>query len=167
MRTVEDIIRILKLEPHPEGGFYKQTYRSSGTISQEGLEGKYSGSRNFSTCIYFLLTSGNFSAFHRIHQDEIWHFYEGSTIRLHTISPEGNHKCHLVGRNILAGERPQLIVPGEHWFAAEITEGDAYALVGCTVAPGFDFEDFTLAKRDQLLAAYPAHVEVILRLTRE
>lgn len=167
MHTIDDLIRILELEPHPEGGFYKQTYRSTGSISQEALPKSYSGSRNFSTCIYFLLTSGNFSAFHRIHQDEIWHFYEGSTLSLHTISPEGNHKRHLVGNNLLAGEHPQVVVPGGHWFAAEITNRDAYALVGCTVAPGFDFQDFELAERDQLAARFPAHRGLILRLTRE
>src|SRR5690554_4490747 len=96
---IEELIKKLELQPHPEGGYFKETYRSSGEINNESLGIEYKGKRNYSTCIYFLMTTESFSAFHRINQDEIWHFYEGSPIRLHIISEEGNHTTHIIGRD--------------------------------------------------------------------
>lgn len=165
--SIESLISGLELEPHPEGGYFRETYRSSGEIDQLNLGPDYDGKRNFSTCIYFLLTSDNFSAFHRIKQDEIWHFYEGSPIRLHVITPEGDYCEHLIGRALNDGQVPQFVVPGGSWFAAEVMRKSSCALVGCTVSPGFDFKDFELKTRKELITLFPDHVKIISRLTRE
>lgn len=165
MTPLEELITKLELQPHPEGGYFKETYRSEGEINSDSLNPKYIGKRNYSTCIYFLMTSENFSAFHRINQDEIWHFYEGSPIRLHVISKNGDYTAHIIGRNFLKGEVPQLVVPGQHWFAAEVIENYSYSLVGCTVAPGFDFADFELPSRGELVSIFPQHEELINKLT--
>ncbi|MCG8582572.1 MAG: cupin domain-containing protein [Bacteroidales bacterium] len=167
MNKVETIIRALDLSPHPEGGYFKETYRSVGEIKESSLCGDYKGSRNYSTCIYFLLTSDNFSAFHRIKQDEIWHFYDGSPIRLHVITPEGYYSNHIIGRNIMECEIPQFVVTGGCWFAAEVVDMNAHSLVGCTVSPGFSFEDFELKPRKELVSLFPQLEEVIARLTHE
>ena len=167
MEEINTLVQKLNLIPHPEGGFYSETYRSKGTIPQNVIDEQYKGGRNFSTCIYFLLTSASFSAFHRIRQDEIWHFYMGSPIELHQITPSGQYHKNSIGNNIAEGQTPQLVVPGGNWFAAAVPEPDSYALVGCTVAPGFDFQDFILAKRDVLITDFPEHAEMIRKYTRE
>ena len=163
---LEDIIEHLKLQPHPEGGFFRETYRSEEVISEDSLNDKYKGTRNCSTCIYFLLTSDNFSAFHRINQDEVWHFYDGAPILLHVISESGAYTKHHIGIDILNGEVPQYIVKGGNWFAAEVLEPDAFCLIGCTVAPGFSFDDFELADQKNLISQFPTHKALIERLTR-
>ena len=165
MNSVEKIIKRLDLKPHPEGGFYKETYRSHGEIKKDSLDINYEGKRNFSTCIYFLLTSDTFSAFHRIRQDEIWHFYDGSPIKLHTISENGVHSEFIIGNNLLQGETPQLIVPGGHWFGAEVINKNSYSLVGCTVSPGFNFADFELPSREKLTSLFPKHKQIIIKLS--
>lgn len=167
MTPIEDLIDTLELQPHPEGGFFKETYRSTGKINKESLAPEYNGKRNYSTCIYFLMTSNNFSSFHKVNQDEIWHFYDGSPIRLHVISDKGAYSEYKIGRDFSRGEAPQLVVPGGYWFAAEVSENDSYSLVGCTVAPGFDFADFTLPSRDELISKYPQHKKLIGRLTHQ
>ena len=165
MDNIETIIKSLDLKPHPEGGYFKETYRSIGEINKDSLNATYNGPRHYSTCIYFLLTSDTFSAFHRIKQDEIWHFYDGATIKLHTISPEGKHSEYKIGRNFSAGEVPQLVVEGGYWFAAEVLGEDTYALVGCTVSPGFDFSDFELPNRKELISKFPQHQDIVTKLT--
>ena len=164
--VIKRLVETLELVPHPEGGFFRETYRSSGTILKDLLGEQYKGDRNFCTCIYFLLTSDSFSAFHKIRQDEIWHFYQGAPIELHQIAPSGHYSKSVVGNNITAGHMPQLVVPGGNWFAAGIPEPYSYALVGCTVAPGFDFQDFILADRNTLIAQFPEHSEIIKSYTR-
>jgi hypothetical protein len=164
---IKHIVEKLELLPHPEGGYFKETYRSQGIIPKESLTADYKSDRNVSTCIYFMLTSDNFSAFHRIKQDEIWHFYDGSPINLHMITATGEYTNQLIGRDFRKGELPQFIVPGGCWFATEIIEPDTFALSGCTVAPGFDFEDFEMLSRKELTALFPEHGEVVARLTRE
>jgi predicted cupin superfamily sugar epimerase len=165
MTRIEEIIKSLNLLPHPEGGYYKETYRSVGNINTDSLDESYNGKRSYSTCIYFLLTSGNFSAFHKIKQDEIWHFHEGSPIKLHTISENGIHQEYIIGNNFSAKQEPQLVVNGNHWFAASINEENSYALVSCTVSPGFDFNDFILPKRSELISKFPQHKELIQQYT--
>jgi len=165
INSIENIINELKLEPHPEGGYFLETYRSLGEINEENLEGGYEGKRNYSTCIYFLLTSDKFSALHRIKQDEIWHFYDGSPILLHMISELGIHSEHVIGRDFNKGETPQFIVPGGCWFAAEVINKNDYSLVGCTVSPGFSFKDFELKTRNELVSLFPNKVEIISKLT--
>jgi predicted cupin superfamily sugar epimerase len=166
-QTSQQLITTLGLEPHPEGGYFKETYRSEGTISQEELGDRYRGNRNYSTGIYFLLTSDQFSALHRIKQDEVWHFYDGSPLKLHMITPEGKHSEHLIGRDLTNGETPQFMVPGGCWFGAEVINPDSYSFVGCTVAPGFDFTDFELGNKHQLTTLFPNSAELIERLTHQ
>ena len=163
---ITELVDQLDLMPHPEGGFFKEVYRSNQLISQSALAG-FSGDRNFCTSIYFLLTSENFSAFHRIKQDEIWHFYKGSPLLVHVIYPNGRYVCHEVGMHIETGQFPQLTVPAGCWFASSVKEKDSYSFVGCTVAPGFDFDDFELAKEEELMREYPQHSRIISELTRQ
>jgi len=165
MNSIKAIIKQLDLKPHPEGGFFKETYRSSGSIKADSLDASYNGERNYSTCIYFLLTSDNFSAFHRIKQDEIWHFYDGSPIRLHMITESGRYSEQIIGKDITKGELPQYVVPGGYWFASEVVDKESYALTGCTVSPGFSFEDFELRSQKELIDLFPKHEAIITKLT--
>ena len=167
MNSINKIIDRLKLEPHPEGGYFKETYRSLGEIDEVNLSPDYEGNRSYSTCIYFLLTSDNFSALHRIKQDEIWHFYDGSPIRLHMISELGIHSEHVIGRDLNNGETPQFIVPGGYWFAAEVINKNGYSLLGCTVSPGFNFNDFELKTRKELVSMFPNQEKIISKLTHQ
>ncbi len=161
----KEIIEKLDLQEHPEGGYFKEMYRSEEKISNSELGERYQGDRNHSTCIYFLLTSKKFSAFHKINQDEIWHYYKGAPIKLHIISKEGGYSFVMIGNDFDKDEVPQHVVKGGDWFAAEVLERDAYTLVGCTVAPGFDFADFVLPKREELIGMFSEHEEVIRKLT--
>lgn len=163
---VNNIITALDLQPHPEGGYFKETYRSQGEIAQQHLAASFSGNRNYCTGIYFLLTSDSFSAFHRIKQDEMWHFYKGDALKLHVISPDGNYTTVTIGNAILNNEIPQYVVPAGHWFAAEVPTPNSYTLVGCTVAPGFNFDDFEMPNREHLISKFPQHAAVISKLTR-
>lgn len=163
---IVELVEKLELKPHPEGGFYKETYRSDGVIPKSELESKFSGDRSYCTGIYFLLTDSAFSAFHKINQDEMWHFYEGDPLRVHMIDPDGNYSFQDIGLNLDNGEIPQFTVPAGVWFASEVAEGGTYSLVGCTVSPGFDFDDFELPPRKDLIDAFPDHKEIIARLTR-
>ncbi|SDG73913.1 cupin domain-containing protein [Psychroflexus sediminis] len=166
MLTQKQLIEKLDLEKHPEGGYFKETYRSDLSISKNELPSEFESERSVCTCIYFMLTANAFSAFHKVNQDEAWHFYLGQRISLHMISPEGDYSNIKIGSDFSAGETPQFVVPAQHWFAAEIDHPEGFALVGCTVAPGFDFKDFKLAERQQLQQKFPKHSELILRLTR-
>jgi len=166
MYKLDQIIQKLGLKPHPEGGFYRETYRSDGVINENSLAYGYHGDRNLSTCIYFLLTSDVFSAFHRIRQDEIWHFYDGSPIELHTITQNGIYTKTVIGKAIDLGQVPQFVVPGGSWFAASVINPDDYSLIGCTVSPGFDFRDFELPSQNYLISQFPHHQEIISKLTR-
>jgi uncharacterized protein len=158
-------IRHLQLTPHPEGGFFRQTYRAELILPGEALPG-FSGARAASTAIYFLLEGENFSAFHRLRSDEIWHFYLGSPLVVDVIEPEGSYRSFRLGGNLPAGEVFQGVVRAGCWFASHVADGKSWALVGCTVAPGFDFQDFELAGRAHLLARYPQHRAVIERFAR-
>ena len=157
----------LNMEPHPEGGFYKEVYRSQNVIPKEALANRFSGDRNYCTSIYFLLTSDNFSGFHRIKQDEIWNFYEGSPLLIHVINKEGQYSCHEIGMNPEENLFPQFVVPAGAWFASSVKKQNDYSFVGCTVAPGFDFEDFELAECAVLSKEYPEHKEIISQLTHQ
>ena len=166
MKNAKGWIAKLNLEPHPEGGWYRQTYRADLTIPQGALPPQFKGARPASTAIYFLLDSRNFSAFHRLHADELWHFYTGSALVIHTIDPGGRHSEILLGDDLEAGESFQAVVKAGYWLAACVKDPASFALVGCTMAPGFDFEDFELASRAQLIAQFPAHRALIEKLTR-
>ncbi|MDD7885229.1 cupin domain-containing protein [Flavivirga sp. 57AJ16] len=166
MSTIQKIIDQLELQAHPEGGYFKEVYRSEGTINKENLGEDFSGQRNYATSIYFLLTSESFSAFHRIKQDEIWHFYKGAPIKLHIISNVGIYSNVIIGNDIEKKQNPQFVVKAKDWFAAEVLDKNSYTLVGCTVSPGFDFNDFELPKRDMLISKFPEHKDLITAFTR-
>ena len=158
---IETIATRLGLAPHPEGGFYRETFRAPLVLG--GLP--HGAPRRASTAIYFLLPAGDFSAFHRVRSDEVWHHYGGDPVALHVIGEEGVYEARRLGPDLAAGEEPQLVVPAGAWQAAEPI-GGRFALCGCTVAPGFDFADFELAARADLAARFPLHADVISRLTR-
>ncbi|MGD0781893.1 MAG: cupin domain-containing protein [Candidatus Aminicenantales bacterium] len=165
MRGGDDWIRALNLRPHPEGGFFREIYRSEERIAQAGLPPRYGGPRSLSTSIYFLLLSGQVSRLHRLRSDEIWHFYEGSPAVLHALGPDGAYAAVTLGRDAAAGQGFQALVRAGWWFGAEVAAPDSFTLVGCTIAPGFDFDDFELGRRDDLLASYPARRGIIEKLT--
>lgn len=165
MSKAQKFIEKLELQPHPEGGYFKETYRSRGEINSKHLEENYRGNRNYSTCIYFLLTSDKFSALHKIEQDKIWHFYHGSPIRLHMITTDGIYSCQMIGPDLFNEEVPQFVVPGGCWFAGEVVNKDSFSLIGCTVSPGFDFNDFELKSRNELTELFPDLKDIITRLT--
>ena len=167
MQDAQYWIDTLKLEPHPEGGYYRQTYRSQLTIPRSALPQPFRGDRSASTAIYFLLRDEDFSAFHRLASDEMWHFYAGGPLSVYVIDESGQH-CELkLGPNPERCEAFQAVVPAGCWFASCLSQPDTFALVGCTVAPGFDFSDFVMADRSSLMAAYPQYSSLIRRLTRE
>jgi predicted cupin superfamily sugar epimerase len=154
----------LQLAPHVEGGAFKETYRSPWLLRQSGLPPAMKGDRHASTGIYFLLEEGEFSAFHRIAADEMWHFYDGHTLCIYDIDPAGELTVHKLGLNVHLGEQPQLVIKAGHWFASRVEIPGGFALVGCTVAPGFDFADFELATKAALQAIYPRHQALIEEL---
>ncbi len=166
MKNAEYWVKNLGLEPHPEGGFFKEIYRSDESIAQEALPKRFTGGRVFSTSIYYLLKHENISLFHRIKQDEVWHFYEGDSLTIHSISEDGTYVKQLLGKNIEAGETFQVVVKAGVYFAAEVNDKSSFGLVGCTVSPGFDFDDFELPLRGDLLGAFPQHKKVIERFTK-
>lgn len=151
--TIQSLVEQLQLLPHPEGGFYRETYRSSTTI--EGTE------RQLLTSIYFLLTGTDVSRFHRITSDECWYFHAGDPIVIHTLNEQG-HGEFILGNDLQNGQLPFYLVPGGTIFGSCMLNDNGYALVSCAVAPGFDFRDFELFETAELLETYPEH-EVIIR----
>jgi predicted cupin superfamily sugar epimerase len=175
------LVRHLQLLPHPEGGYYRETYRSSGRIPGEALPAPFSGERNYSTAIYFLLEGGQYSAFHRIASDECWHFYQGIPLHIYVLHPSGELETIVLGNGPL-GDDPatddpgagdpaggavfQAVVPAGCWFASRPSAPGGFCLVGCTVAPGFDFTDFEMAGAETLAREYPMHASLIRELCR-
>lgn len=160
--TAQEWIDLLKLEPHPEGGFYRETYRAPLEVSPPS----HPGPRSASTAIYYLLREGDVSTFHRLLSDELWHHYAGGSLTVHTLSETSGYGALRLGPDPTAGERLQTLVPGGVWFGATVAEGSSYVLAGCTVAPGFDFADFEMARREDLLERFPDREGIIGRLTR-
>ncbi len=160
MKIAQHWVETLELTPHPEGGYFRETYRAAESISAAALPTRFSGDRNLCTSIYFLLEAGQASTFHRIKSDEIWYFHLGTPIRIHSIADDGSANSVLLGE-----EAFQTVVPAGVWFGAELAEASGYALVGCAVSPGFDFADFELARRDALIQDFPQHRALIKRLT--
>jgi predicted cupin superfamily sugar epimerase len=156
------LVHKLALQPHPEGGYYRETYRSSGHIPGDALPAPFSGERNYSTAIYFLLEGGQYSAFHRILSDECWHFYQGIPLHIYVLHPSGALETIVLGNDSVF----QAVVPAGCWFASRPSGPEGYSLVGCTVAPGFDFADFEMAGAEALTAAYPPHAALIGALCR-
>ena len=164
--TADDIKRILNLAPHPEGGSYIQSYKDTDRSSVEGFGNRYDGPRAASTAIYYLLEPGTFSEMHRLLSDEIFHFYLGDPVEMLQLWPDGNSRIVQLGPDLAAGQRPQVVVPKEVWQGSRLTPGGKFALLGCTVAPGFEFADYESGSRDALIAAYPERRELIVALTR-
>ena len=161
-----DIIEKLDLKPHPEGGFYRETWRSQETIPAGGLPERYGGTRSLGTAIYYLLTADTFSSFHRLKSDEVFHFYAGDPVRMVNIHPDSGRQVIILGPDIERGQVFQHVVRRGIWQGACLSEGGSWALMGCTVAPGFDFMDYEQGARDELLEQFPGCEEDILRLTR-
>ena len=166
MGSAEDLIRALKLLPHPEGGWYRETYRAAESVPLAGLPQWFAGPRSQATAIYFLLTSDRFSALHRIRSDEQWYFHAGSGLTIHVLHPDGRYQSIKLGPGLEEGETFQAVVPHDCWFGATVDLPDTFSLVGCSVAPGFDFADFELAERQALARQFPQHSALIRRLTR-
>ncbi|WP_026464243.1 cupin domain-containing protein [Adhaeribacter aquaticus] len=159
-------IEQLQMIAHPEGGYYKETYKAPENIPVFGLPARFKGDRSFSTAIYYLLEQKDFSAFHRIKSDECWHFYAGGALYVHVLELNGTYSRVQLGNNLEKGEVFQFVVPAGAWFAAEPAPGTTFALVGCTVAPGFDFADFELAEKEVLLSQFAQQADVINRCCR-
>lgn len=152
------IVEELSLEPHPEGGYFRQTFRSASRVTTQG-----GTTRTALTSIFFLVTDEAFSTFHRLTSDEAWHYYRGNPLAIELIDPDGRHEQRILGETAGA----QTVIPAGTWFAAHVLDAGGYALVGCDVAPGFEFEDFAMASRAELTAAFPQHAVLIGRWTRQ
>jgi len=157
-------IKQLQLKKHPEGGYFREVYRSGEIILPPNLPKRYKSARNFSTSIYFLLEGKQFSAFHLLQSDELWHFYDGSSVFIYIINRKGELKVKKLGRD--EDCELQLTIEKQNWFAAEVEEKISFALFGCTVSPGFDFDDFELGKRQELIKKFPQHKIIITRMTK-
>ncbi len=166
MRDASYWIERFGLVEHPEGGYYHETHRSVETIPGSALAARYGGDRRTSTAIYFLLKGARPSLLHRLKSEEIWHFYAGAPVTVHIINRDGLLSHVRLGPGDEHNQVFQGIIPSNSWFGAVVDDPHGYALVGCTVAPGFEFEDFELAERDVLLERYPQHQEIIRMLTR-
>jgi predicted cupin superfamily sugar epimerase len=163
--SAASIVKFLALAPHPEGGYFRETYRAAATLPAAALPGGFAGPRAAATAIYYLLEAGQCSRLHRIKSDEVWHFYLGDPLVIVEIDAGSVLRETVLGIDFQAGSVPQHVVPAGSWFGAQPAAGSGFALVGCTVAPGFDFADFELADPAALLAEYPRHAGWIRRLT--
>ena len=163
--TADDAIRLLALKPHPvEGGFFRETYRSAATLPQSVLPA-HGGPRQVSTAIYYLLKPGHVSEVHVLPGDEVFHFYLGSPVRMLQLWPDGSGREVVLGNDLEAGQVPQLVVPATVWQGTRLVGDDGFALLGCTVAPGFDYADYRGGRRAELAAKWPAFAAEIAKLT--
>lgn len=158
-------IENLNLQKHPEGGFYKETYRSFGKISSSINEDSFPDNRNYSTAIYFLLKGQQYSKFHRIQSDELWHFHAGSGATIHIIHPDSLYEAKYLGPDLQKGQEFQHAVPAQSWFGVTVDNPDSFLLASCSVSPGFDFRDFEMADPYQLKKAFPEHSAIIDQLS--
>ncbi|NUN98648.1 MAG: cupin domain-containing protein [Candidatus Omnitrophica bacterium] len=166
--TAEEIIRKLGLVPHPEeGGYYRETYRSTERILDAALPKRYPSSRAFGTAIYYLLTRAGFSELHRLPTDEIFHFYLGYPVEMLLLHPDGTSETSRLGPDFASGEFPQLVVHMGTWFGSRVAPGGEFALLGTTMAPGFEFADYERGKAAELIRLYPDREAQIRGLTRE
>jgi uncharacterized protein len=166
MPTADDLIRALNLQPHPmEGGYFRETYRSTETLAAGSLRAGFSGPRSLKTAIYYLLTPWTFSAMHRLPGDEMFHFYLGHPVRMLQLWPDGSAHTVFLGSDVLGGQQPQVVVPGGVWQGCRLVPGGEFALMGTTMAPGFDSADYKTGVREDLMARYPEEAEMIQQLT--
>ncbi len=159
----QQIITLLNLQPHPEGGYFRETYRAAETVADSGR----STPRNLSTCIYYLLTADTFSCLHKVSSDELFHFYLGDPIEMLQLLPDGSSRIVKIGSNLTAGEAPQLVIEKGTWQGSRLLAPGRLALIGATVAPGFDYQDYTEGSRAELIAQYPDRKDLIVELTRK
>lgn len=168
MLTVETLRALLGLTAHPvEGGYFAETYRSAEQLRAGALPARYGGDRAVGTAIYYLLTPETLSAMHRLASDEVFHFYLGDPVEMLQLWPDGSHRVVAIGTDLEAGERPQAIVPRDVWQGARLRPGGRFALLGTTVAPGFDYADYETGRRAHLLTTYPTARTLITALTRQ
>jgi predicted cupin superfamily sugar epimerase len=166
--TADEIKQLLQLEPlRGEGGFLRETYRSRWHVAEEYLPEGMRGSRSIGTAIYFMLTPETFSALHRMPGTEIFHFYLGDPVVMLQLARDGASQTITIGPDLAAGHRPQVVVRGHVWQGSKLVPGGKFALMGTTMAPGFDYKDFELGKRNELMAEYPGVAEMIRQYTRE
>lgn len=169
MSKAREIIEALNLQPHPiEGGFFRETYRSAGTVPDDQLPSAYRGRgpRSLGTAIYYLLTSETFSEMHRLPTEEVFHVYLGGPARMLQIDPDGSHREILLGTDLAAGHHPQVVVPPDVWQGTMLEPGVDFILVGATMAPGFDYADYEQGRRSDLLQRFPQAAALITKLTR-
>lgn len=167
MTAVEEIVAKLGLEPHPaEGGYFAETWRARENIDGAALPQRYGGSRSAGTAIYYLITPDSFSAMHAVASDEVFHFYLGDPVEMLQLHPDGEGRVARLGTDLDGGERPQLVVPAGVWQGSRLVAGGRFALLGATVAPGFDFADYSHGQRDELVRGWPEHASMIEALCR-
>jgi len=156
----------LGLEPHPEGGYFREVYRSEDTVSKAGLPDRFDGDRSAATLIYYLLRNDEFSTLHRIKSDEIWVHIAGGNLDIHQIRSDGEYKKHQLGKNLDSNQTPVCVIEQGTWFGASLPDENTFCLCTCLVAPGFDFTDFEMGDPEQLKKAYPEHITIINKLRR-
>ncbi|MBX2976906.1 MAG: cupin domain-containing protein [Ignavibacteriaceae bacterium] len=167
MTKAEYYISKLELIQHPEGGYFKEVYRSDESLEENSLPIRYGSSRNFSTSIYFLLNGNQFSSFHKLKSDEIWHHYDGCSITIYLIDASGKLELKVLGKDLEKEQSFQITIPKGSWFAAKPDDENSFSLIGCTVAPGFEFNDFELGKREELISLFPLYRKLIVDFTNE
>ena len=165
MMSFDEIRRYLELDSHPEGGAFREVFRSPAKVNHPHREGE--NPRPAMTSIYFLLEPGQFSAFHLVRSDEVWVLLAGGPVEQHRITPDGTYECDVLGMDLPAGQKPQTVVPANTWQAARPVSEAPYALCGCIVAPGFEFSDFAMPPAEELIQQFPQHEQIITELTRQ
>ena len=165
-KKAKEYIDKLQLKVHPEGGYFSEVYRSEELIKVNHLSERYNSSRSFSTSIYYMLEGNQFSSFHRLKSDELWHFYDGTALTIIVINEKGLLDKIRLGNDLNKRETFQTVIKKNSWFAAELIDKNSFALIGCTVSPGFDFDDFELGNRNDLVKEFPRYEEVIVKFTR-
>ncbi len=166
--TAEEIIKILKLEPHPlEGGFFRSTYRSADVLPTNALPERYDGPRQLGSAIYYLLTAETCSQMHRLPTDELFHFYLGDPVNLLPLFPDGPSAILSLGHALTQGQLVQALAPRNCWQGARLKDGGSFALMGTTLCPGFDYDDYDQGDREELVALYPERKALIATLTEK